>query len=189
MIKHLSVPILTALFIIMSTHAEPAWRAINTGEGAALPDYKNEPNPFPIRTPPVAEVQVDTEALKKEQTRTELIHTLRELLRSDKVYNINLERLQIRGLMSGQEGMRALIGEQWRQEGDKILVPIEGTSHILNTLAQLATFDSETAQKLSVEVKKRMPEGEDIHIQIVKITPSVVYVKDEKNKKYQLKVQ
>lgn len=178
----------TFLLIAVSVSAqqrEPAWRIINNAPGTNTPNYAQEKNPFPtIKIKSLPKPEVDLEALRKAQTRAELLHELRQIILKNNAYTPDFSPYKATGYLVGEHGPRALMGGHWVRRGDVITVNISGTKHILTLHERLKELDPKAAKNLNKDLARIVPESNKIKTTVTEITPTHVHLKDTLGRRY-----
>jgi|GEM_PF-2318989 len=186
--KHL-LSILCFTILVATGHTqqrEPAWRIINAAPAQAVPDYANEPNPFPIFAKPEKSdaPEVDYEALKRAQDRAQIIAELRQVILNNNAYTPDFSPYKATGYLVGRNGPQALMGSHWVQKGDVITVNISGTQRILDLQNSLKELDPKAAKELAKDLARIVPQSNQIKTTVLKVSPSEVILQDTTGRRY-----
>ncbi len=190
-----SLPVLVA-FAAFSTvgHAEVLWRVQNQNPAEAMELYVDQITPFPVQeaprvvTPQTTRQQprVSPEILMRRKRAMEaanLLSQVREILNDKKAFTPDVSALSVGAIMqseqeNGEPALMVLLNNQWRNQGEKIDVPIVSVDIMVDLIGRIESVDQNLAAAVQEEVEERMNEFGRMQLQISSIEEDGVIFKN-----------
>jgi hypothetical protein len=155
----------------LAQNMEAEWRVVNTASPTAVPDYAQQPNPFPI-TPEVEVVvqPVVEEVDETERTKAEALANARALITSNAVFRPRLEGIVFDGYMKGAQGEKVFAQGRWHGVGSGFRVPVRGADQAYRTIDNLREIDAALADEVAAELNARLSTSSQLELKITKLS-------------------
>jgi hypothetical protein len=128
------------------------WRIENKVRAQQIMPYQGQPSPFPAPKTPVEMAPVEGEEGDSGLRRQALMDSLKGMMTPQRAFQQDVTNLNARGLTTGVNGPRVLLGRDWLGEGEDVRLSFSVSGDIRSAIGELQSLDADEAQRLAGKV-------------------------------------